>query len=100
MAFLKNVKQQTQNSCLPQAQVLSSDLTKIITVIVTTLVTTYLPLLITLFVAINAVNSGKKQLFKLMCDVFIWTLIPPQINAVLNSVIYLERNKCMRLYYY
>ena len=96
VAFLRNVKQQ-QNSCVPRAQVLNSDLTKIIIIItVTTLVTTYLPLLITLFVAINAVNFANKQLFKLMRDVFIWTLIPPQINAVLNSAIYLARNKCMR----
>ena len=95
VAFLRNVKQQ-QNSCVPQAQVLNSDLTKIIIITVTTLVTTYLPPLITLFVAINAVNFANKQLFKLMRDVFIWTLIPPQINAVLNSAIYLARNKCMR----
>ena len=96
VAFLRNVKQQPQNSCVPQAQVLNSDLTKIIIITVTTLVTTYLPLLITLFVAINAVNFANKQLFKLMRNVFIWTLIPLQINAVLNSVIYLARNKCMR----
>ena len=98
VASLRNVQQKTN---LSVQQAINSSLTKTIAIIATTLLITYLPSVITLFAAIYVItNSTDKHLFKAIRDVLIWTLILPQINAALNSVIYLARNSRMRHYYY
>ena len=94
IALLKNVKQKTKNS---SAQAFKSRLTKTIAIIAAILVISYLPLMIT-FATLALIKDG--QLKKTIQGVFAWTLIPPQTNAVLNSVIYLTRNSRMRRYYY
>ena len=97
-ALLRNVQQKTN---LSVQKLLNSILTKTIAIIVTTLLITYLPSLIALFAATYAItNSRDKHLFKMIGDVVIWLLILPQINALLNSVIYMARNSRMRHYYY
>ena len=98
VALLRNVRLKANS---PVQQALNSSLTKTIAIIVTTLLITYLPSVITLFAAIYVINnSADKHLFKTIRDVLIWLLILPQINALLNSVIYLARNSRIRHYYY
>ena len=94
VALLNNVKQKTKNS---SAQAFKSRLTKTVAIIAAILVISYLPLMIT-FATLALIKD--RQLKKTIQGVFAWTLIPPQTNAVLNSVIYLTRNSRMRRYYY
>ena len=97
VALLINVQQKTKS---PVKEALNSSLTKAIALIVTTLLITYLLSVITLFAVIYVItNSTDNNLFKLIRNVLIWLLILPQINALLNSVIYLARNSRMRHYY-
>ena len=94
VALLKNVRQRTKHS---SAQAFKSRLTKTIAIIAAILVISYLPLMIT-FATLALIED--RELKKTIQGVFAWTLIPPQTNAVLNSVIYLTRNSRMRRYYY
>ena len=89
VALLKNVKQKTKNSSIHQA--LDSSLTKTVSLILATLVAAYMPLMIVLTIT----SCGLIDYIP-----FIFTLIPTQVNAVLNSVIYFARNSRIRRYYY
>ena len=88
VALLKNVKQKTKNSSLQQT--LDSSLTKTVSLILATLVVAYMLLMIGLIT-----TSCRSIDFA-----FAFTLIPSQVNAVLNSVIYFARNSRIRRYYY
>ena len=88
VALLKNVKQKTKNSSIQRT--LDSSLTKTVSLILATLVAAYMPLMIVL--TITSCRSIDSAL--------VFTLIPSQVNAVLNSVIYFARNSRIRRYYY
>ena len=99
VALLKNVKQKTQNLAFQQS--LDSSLTKTIAIIVFVMVAAYLPLLMALSFAGYALNnSTDKKLFRKKGVDLLWTALPSQISAILNSVIYLARSSRMRRYYY
>ena len=99
VVLLRNVKKKTQHSSLQQA--LDARFTNTIAIIVFVMVTAYLPLLIAFSYAAYALNypTDKKSIRKKGTQV-LWTMISPQINAVLNSVIYVARNSRMKRYYY
>ena len=99
VALLRNVKQKTQHSSVQQA--LDARFTNTIAIIVFVMVTAYLPLLIVFSFAGYALNhpADRKSIQKKGANV-LWTMISPQINAVLNSVIYVARNSRMKRYYY
>ena len=99
VALLRNVKQKTQHSYVQQA--LDARFTNTIAIIVFVMVTAYLPLLIAFSFAGYALNhpSDKKSIREKGTNV-LWTMISPQINAVLNSVIYVARSSRMKRYYY
>ena len=99
VALLRNVKQKTQHSSVQQA--LDARFTNTIAIIVFVMVTAYLPLLIVFSFAGYALNhpADRKSIRKKGANV-LWTMISPQINAVLNSVIYVARNSRMKRYYY
>ena len=62
---------------------------------------TYFPAIAAINVAAYALISSKDKQFILQkANDFLWALIPTQINAVLNSIIYVTRNSRMRNYYY
>ena len=65
------------------------------------MVAAYLPLLIAFSFAGYALNhpTEKKSIQRKGANV-LRTMISPQINAVLNSVIYVARNSRMKRYYY
>ena len=99
IALLKTVKQKTKNSPIPQALDLS--LTKTISIIIGIMVAAYLPFVIALNIATYAFYNatGKHVILKAMPGLFL-TLLPIQINAVLNSIIFFTRNIRIRRYYY
>ena len=99
VALLRNVKQKTQHSSLQQA--LDARFTNTIAIIVFVMVAAYLPLLIAFSFAGYASNhpTEKKSIQRKGANV-LRTMISPQINAVLNSVIYVARNSRMKRYYY
>ena len=99
VALLRNVKQKTGNSFIHQK--LDSSLTKTITLILALMMVTYFPTITTINIAAYAfISSTDKQFILKKANEFLWALIPIQINAVLNSIIYFTRNSRMRNYYY
>ena len=99
VVLLRNVIQKTRNSFIHQK--LDSSLTKTITLILVLMVVTYFPAITTMNVAAYAFISSSDKLFILQKgNDLLWALIPIQINAVLNSIIYFTRNSSMRNYYY
>ena len=99
VVLLRNVIQKTRNSFIHQK--LDSSLTKTITLILVLMVVTYFPAITTMNVATYAFISSSDKLFILQkANDLLWALIPIQINAVLNSIIYFTRNISMRNYYY
>ena len=99
IALLKKVKEKTKNSSIPQ--VLDSSLTKTISIIMGVKVAAYLPLMIALNIAAYAFYNATDKHFILEAirGLFL-TLLPIQINAVLNSIIFFTRNSRIRRYYY
>ena len=98
VVLLRNVKQKTRNSFIHQK--LDSSLTKTITLILVLMVVTYFPAITTMNVAAYAfISSTDKQFILQKANDFLLALIPIQINAVLNSIIYFTRNSRMRNYY-
>ena len=98
VALLRNVKQKTQTSSVQHT--LDSSLTKTIGLIIGVMVAAYLPVIIAGNIAAYAyISSADKFYIKKRGSALLWALMPSQFNAVLNSVIYLTRNSCMRRYY-
>ena len=98
VALLRNVKQKTQKSSVQHT--LESSLTKTIGLIIGVMVAAYLPVIIGGNIAAYAyISSADKFYIKKRGSALLWALMPSQFNAVLNSVIYLTRNSCMRRYY-
>ena len=98
VALLRNVKQKTQKSSVQQT--LDSSLTKTIGLIIGVMVAAYLPVIIAGNIAAYAyISSADKFYIKKRGSALLWALMPSQFNAVLNSVIYLARNSCIRRYY-
>ena len=99
VALLKHVKQKTKNSSVPQT--VNTSLTKTVTLILASLVVAYLPLMITLIIISCVLIHSKDNVFKKKAyHALVLTLIPPQVNAVLNSVIYFSRNSRLKRYFY
>ena len=100
IALLRYVRLKTKISLIPQT-VLNSALTKTIALIVTMMVATYVPLIITLNIVEYALmNSTDEDFIEKVVNDLMWALIPSQINAALNSIIYLTRNSRIKRYYY
>ena len=98
VSLLRNVKRKTQNSSVQQT--LDSSLTKTIGLIIGMMVAAYLPAIVAINIAAYTyINSADKFYIKKRGSVLLWALMPSQINAVLNSVVYLTRNSRMRRYY-
>ena len=99
VALLKHVKQKTKKSSVPQA--VNTGLTKTVTLILASLVVTYLPIMVTLtIISCVLIHFTDKVFTGKVCHALVLTLIPPQVNAVLNSVIYFSRNSRLKRYVY
>ena len=97
-ALLRKVKQATKKSSLPQG--FDSSLTKTIAVIVAIMVVTYFPLMIFLNVfAYELLNSTNGRYIQELGDDLLWTVLPCQMNAIINSLIYLVKNSRIKRYY-
>ena len=64
------------------------------------MIAAYLPLMITLNIAAYGFTSSTDNSFTRKRANVQLTMIPCQVNAVLNSVIYLSRSSHMKRYYY
>ena len=100
IAILLNVKSQTKNSSAPHTA-LNANLTKTISLIVGIMLITYIPLTVHLNV-IQYVFRNWTNLTSIIRIVknLRWSMIPSQLNAMLNSVIFITRNSRMKNYYY
>ena len=100
VALLKHVTKKTKGTSVPQR--INSSLTKTVTLILASMVVAYLPLMINLtIIPFLSIHSTKnKESISTACHTLFWTLIQPQINAVLNSVIYFSRNSRVKHYFY
>ena len=106
VALLKHVKQKRKNSSatanlsFSKQQAIDSVLSKTIAIIVAVMIASYLPIMIILIVAAFVlINSTNPHFLSINSNDFMWALIPCQINAILNSVIYFTKNSRMRRYY-
>ena len=91
ISLLTNVKNQTKNSTARQS--IGKRLTKTIARTVDTFMTAYLPTLVIVnILAYAAMNSTYIKFLQNMVIVIYLALIPTQLNAFLNLVIYLARN--------
>ena len=99
VTLLKYVKRKTKNSSVQQA--LDSGLKKTVMLILASLVSAFLPLMITLAIMSYAsVFSVDRTFIKVTYYALFFTSVPPQVNAVLNSVIYFARNTRIKRYYH
>ena len=97
-ALLRIVKQTTKKSSIPKG--FDSSLTKTIAVLVAVMVVTYFPLMASLSVyAYEVLNSADISYIQKLGDNLLWTVLPCQMNAIINSVIYLAKNGRMKQYY-
>ena len=101
VALLKHVTKETKSTSVPQG--INSSLTKTVTLILASTVVAYLPLMInsTIISCLLLIHFTKKEKsISIACHALVFTLIQPQINAVLNSVIYFSRNSRVKRYFY
>ena len=106
VALLRNVKRRRKNSSVTanlnssKQQAIDSILSKTIAIIVAVMIAAYLPIMIILTVAAFVlINSTDPHFLSKNSNDFMWALMPCQINAILNSVIYFTKNSRMRRYY-
>ena len=106
VALLKNVKQKRKNSSIranansSKQQAIDSTLSKTIAIIVAVMIAAYLPIVIILTVAaFILISSTDPHFLRMNSNDFMWALMPCQINAILNSVIFFTKNSRMRCYY-
>ena len=100
VGMLMNVRLITKNSTA-QHTALNASLTKTISLIVAMMLITYIPLLVHLSITQYATRNWTNfdATITVVKNVR-WTMIPSQLSAVLNSVIYISRNSRMKRYYY
>ena len=64
------------------------------------MVVTYFPFMVSLSVyAYEVLNTADIPYIQKLADDLLWTVLPCQMNAVINSVIYLAKNGRMKRYY-
>ena len=95
--LLGNVRMKARNSSIKRK---TDSLTKTIGLITTTLVLTYIPSVIVFNVAAYTyLFSTDREKIKNISVAVTWSLVPAQLNAVLNSVIYCTRNTRIMRYF-
>ena len=94
---ISNIRVQAKNSSLRRK---SYSLTTTIALIVTTLVITYIPSIFVLNIAAYTfLFSSDRKKIKDISVAVTWSLVPIQLNAILNSVIYISRNGRIKRYF-
>ena len=98
-AILMNVKLRTINPFTQHTR-LNKKLTKTISLIVAMMFIAYVPLLVHIYISPYVLQNWTNlhSIIKVVVNLR-WTIIPSQLNAVLNSVIYVIRNSRMKRYY-
>ena len=106
VALLRHVKEKrkissaTVNLKVLKQQSIKSILSKTIGIVVAVMIASYLPIMIILIVAAFVlINSTNPHFLSINSNDFMWALIPCQVNAILNSVIYFIKNSRMKRYY-
>ena len=102
VGILKNVRVRTENSIAGiQRSTVNANLTKTISLIVAMMLIAYVPLIVHLSIIQYAIRNWTNfhSTMKVVKSVR-WTMIPSQLNAVFNSVIYVIRSSRMKRYFY
>lgn len=95
--LLENVRMKARNSSIKRK---TDSLTKTIGLITTTLVLTYIPSVIVFNVAAYTyLFSTDREKIKNISVAVTWSLVPAQLNAVFNSLIYCTRNRRIMRYF-
>ena len=98
ISLLRNVKMKRRNTSIKRK--LDHRLTKTMIIIVGVMVITYLPSIVTLNITGYALlYSGDSNFTQNLSEALIWSMVPFQLNAVLNSMVYITRNGRIKLYY-
>ena len=107
--LLRNVKRQARTSSISKIPMQAKNysfrrksysLTTTIALIVTTLVITYIPSIFVLNIAAYTfLYSSDRKKIKDISLAITWSLVPVQLNAILNSVIYISRNGRIKRYF-
>lgn len=107
--LLRNVKRQARSSSISKTRIQAKNssfkkksysLTTTIALIVTTLVITYIPSIFVLNIAAYTfLFSSERKKIKNITLAVTWSLVPVQLNAILNSVIYISRNRRIKRYF-
>ena len=107
--LLGNVQKQTRNSSINKNRLpaknfsvkrKSDSLTTTIVLISITLVITYIPSVAVLNVAAYTfLFSSDQEKIGTVPIAITWSLVPAQLNAILNSVIYISRNRKIKRYF-
>ena len=100
VGILKNVRVRTENS-IAQHSTVNATLTKTISLIVAMMLIAYVPLIVHISIIQYAIRNWTNfhSTMKVVKSVR-WTMIPSQLNAVFNSVIYVIRSSRIKRYYY
>ena len=96
--LVRNIEIKRRTSSIRRKR--DTNLTKTIAIIVVTLVIAYTPTIVCANVAAYIFLYSKDLKLMLdIADVLTWSLIAMQVNAILNSTIYLLRNTAIKRYY-
>ena len=97
---LMNVRIRTKNS-LAQWRTLNSNFTKTISLILSDMLISFIPLTMHLNIIKYVFRNGTTLHSIIRVLKYLrWTMMPSQLNAVLNSIIYLKRSRSMKRYHY
>ena len=98
ISLLRNVKMKRRNASIKRKP--DHRLTKTIIIIVAVMVITYLPSILTLNITGYALlYSADRNFTQNLSEALTWSMVPFQLNAALNSVVYITRNGRIKRYY-
>ena len=98
IALVRNVRSKLRNTTVSQKT--DSKLTTTIRIIATAVIISYLPSIICFNVAAYTYLYSKNSIsYQKVTMAIIWSLVPTQVNAVMNALIYISRNREMKKHF-
>lgn len=98
IALVRNVRSKLRNTTASQKT--DSKLTTAIRIIAAAVIISYLPSIICFNVAAYTYLYSKNSIsYQKVTVAIIWSLVPAQVNAVMNALIYISRNREMKKHF-
>ena len=98
IALVRNVRSKLRNTTVCQKT--DSKLTTTIRIIATAVIISYLPSIICFNVAAYTYLYSKNSIsYQKVTVAIIWSLVPAQVKAVMNALIYISRNREMKKHF-